>query len=245
VGVGSFNDSAYFDDVDVTVPSVVSPTTFSQTSNAGDFAGYSPLTASRWSVAQDGGDTRLFLTTTSYNELSGDRLGEYALAGTQSYADFDMTLKARTAENMTSNKMADYAVVFGYVDANNYSYAMLNSDAKTSAMFDVVNGARQQVATSTTSAFTDTGYHDVLVSRRGQVVTVSVDGRRVLSANNAGLATAGRVGVGSFNDSAYFDDVNVAAPAVAAAAAPVSSPFSATRVTTSSVLDSNSTGVLA
>jgi parallel beta-helix repeat protein len=235
VGVGSFNDSAYFDDVNVTVPS---PTSFSPVAGFGDFANYAPLTASRWSVAQDGGDTRLFLNTTDYSELSGDRLGEYALAGTRSYGDFDMTLKARTGDALSTNKMADYAVVFGYTDANNYSYAMLNADASSSAIFDVVNGVRQQVATATTSAFTDAAYHNVQVSRRGQVVTVSVDGRQILSANNAGIAAAGRVGVGSFNDSAYFDDVNVTTPVAAAAASPTVSPFGATRVTSDTVLGS-------
>ena len=89
-------------------------TVFSATSNTGDFAAYTPLTASRWSVTQDGGDTRLYLNTTSYKELSGDRLGEYALAGSQSFGDFDMTFKARTGDSLTNNEQADYAVVFGY-----------------------------------------------------------------------------------------------------------------------------------
>jgi hypothetical protein len=227
----------------VTVPAVASPTAFSTTSNQGDFATYAPLTASRWSVAQDGGDTRLFLNTSSYSEQSGDRLGEYALAGSQTYGDFDMTLRARTAEDLAANRMADYAIVFGFTDANNYSYMMLNADAASTQLFAVTNGTRQLVATATAAGFTDTGYHDVRITRTGQSVTLSVDGAAILSASAASVGTAGQVGVGSFNDAAYFDDVNVTTP-VAAAAAPVSSPFSATRVTASSVLDPTSSGVL-
>jgi hypothetical protein len=106
--------------------------------------------------------------------------------------------------------MADYALVFGFQDANNYNYVMLNAGAATTQLFAVVNGARQLVATAVAPGIPDTAYHTVALSRRGQAITVSVDGQSILSATAASLATPGRVGVGSFNDSAYFDDVNVA-----------------------------------
>ena len=78
----------------------------------------------------------------------------------------------------------------------------------------------------------------------GRSVT-RVGGRAaILSADAASRGGAGQVGVGSFNDSAYFDDVNVTTPAAAAARAG-GSPFSAMRVTTGSVLGSTSSGVLA
>ena len=60
-------------------PTPTPSTVFSTTTGTfGDFANYQPLTASRWSVVDDNGNARLFLNTTSYSELSGSRLGEYA-----------------------------------------------------------------------------------------------------------------------------------------------------------------------
>jgi hypothetical protein len=237
VGVGSYNDSAYFDDVNVTVPVTQSPTAFSS-SNQGDFANYTSLTPSRWSLADDGGDRRLFLNTSAYAEQPNGMLGEYALAGSSSYGDFDMTLSARTAEDLTTNGWADYAIVFGYEDPNNYSFVMLNTNAGSTVIQKVVNGVGTAVATATTPGITDAAYHDVLVSRRGQTVTVSVDGTQLMSASDPALGAAGQVGVGSYNDSAYFDDVNVTVPPAATAVAPATtSPmFSTSRITRKTVL---------
>jgi hypothetical protein len=234
VGVGSYNDSAYFDDVNVSVPITQSPTAFSS-SNLGDFANYTRLTPSRWSLADDGGDRRLFLNTSAYSEQPNGMLGEYALAGSSSYGDFDMSVNALTAEDLATNGWADYAVVFGYQDPNNYSYVMLNTDAGSTVIQKVVNGVGTAVATASTPGITDAAYHNVQVSRRGQAVTVSVDGTQLMSASDPALGTPGQVGVGSYNDSAYFDDVNVTVPS-AAAPAMTSPMFSSSRITPNSVL---------
>jgi molybdopterin-guanine dinucleotide biosynthesis protein len=233
VGVGSYNDAAYFDDVNVTVPVTQSPTAFSST-NQGDFANYTPLTPSRWSLADDGGDRRLFLNTSAYSEQPNGMLGEYALVTNSYVGDFDMSVNARSNEDLTANGWADVAVVFGYKDANNYSFVMLSKDAGSTVIQKVVNGVGTAVATATTPGITDTAYHNVQVSRRGQTVTVSVDGQQILSGSDAALATLGQVGVGSYNDSAYFDDISVTVPPAAAPA--LTSAFSTSKITTNSVL---------
>jgi hypothetical protein len=213
VGVGAYNESAYFDDVNVTAaqqpPPVQSPTAFGPDATSGDFANYAPLSGSRWSLVDDGGNKRLFLNTTAYKELSGMRLGEYALVKGRTYGDFDMTLKAKSSEDLAANPMADYAVVFSYVDANNYSFLMVNSDVAYTGLYQVVNGVRQEVAVATRPGIVDNALHDVRVKRTGSTVTAWVDGQQLLSATDTRLAVAGQLGVGAYNESAYFDDISV------------------------------------
>ena len=141
----------------------------------------------------EGGDKRLFLNTTKYSELSGMRLGEMVLVKGRTFGDFDMTLKAKSNENLSTNPMADYAVVFGYVDANNYSFLMVNSDAAYTGFYRVVNGVRQDVTLATRPGIVDNAYHDVRVKRTGSTVTAWVDGQQLVSGNRraAGRCRAG------------------------------------------------------
>jgi len=173
----------------------------------GDAVGWEPLTASRWSVVMDEGDYAYFLNTTEYPSLSGDRLGEYSLLP-GNYGDFTMTLQARLGDAVGSNAQADFAIVFGYQDANNYFYMMFNNSAAYTALFKVVNGVRQQIAIAGQDWVTDNLYHAVEISRNGDEVTILFDGATVLTAMDSAFPT-GRLGVGSFNDSAYFDDISV------------------------------------
>jgi len=173
----------------------------------GDAPAWEALTPSRWSVVRDGDDMAYFLNTTDYRNLSGDRLGEYSLLPGV-YADFTMTLNARMGDAVSGNAQADFAIVFGYRDANNYYYMMFNYDAGFTGLFEVAAGARRQVAAAGRRWIGDNLYHAVKLRRRGDEVTVWLDGETVLAVTLGGFPS-GRVGVGSFNDAAYFDDVRV------------------------------------
>ncbi|NOX76888.1 MAG: hypothetical protein GXP17_09830 [Gammaproteobacteria bacterium] len=173
----------------------------------GDAAGWEPLTPSRWEVAMDEGDYAYFLNTTSYSSLSGDRLGEYSLLP-ENYGNFTLALQVRVNDAIGSNAQADFAILFGYQNANNYFYMMFNNDAGFTALFKIVDGIRQPVATANQDWITDNLYHAVEISRSGDEITVLFDGATVLTATDAAFTT-GRVGVGSFNDAAYFDAIRV------------------------------------
>ena len=64
----------------------------------------------------------------------------------------------------------------------------------------------------TKPGITDNAFHAVRLTRSESTVTVSVDGTQFLSATDARLAGTGQVGVGAYNESAYFDDVYVTVP---------------------------------
>lgn len=174
----------------------------------GNATDWEPLTLLRWSVVMDEGDYAYFLSATGYPALSGDRLGEYSLLP-GNYGNFTMTLQARLGDAVGSNAQADFAIVFGYQNADNYFYMMFNNDVNYTALFKVVSGVRQQIAIAEQDWVTDNLYHAVEISHRsGGEITVLFDGAMVFTVIDAAFPT-GRVGVGSLNNSAYFDDVSV------------------------------------
>src|ERR671934_140767 len=109
----------------------------------GDAANWQPLTPSRWSVVMDGGDLRYGINTTSYAELPGSRLGEYSLVKGRTYGDFTFSARVRSTEDFVANANADYAVLFGGQDGDNYYYAMFNRNPANTQLFKVVGGVRQ------------------------------------------------------------------------------------------------------
>ncbi|HWM44716.1 MAG TPA: hypothetical protein VNP36_19945, partial [Burkholderiales bacterium] len=175
----------------------------------GDAANWEPLTASRWSVALDGGDTRYGISGTNYSERSGSRLGEYSLVKGRTYGDFAFSARVRSGENFAANANADHAVVFGLQDASNYYYAMFNRTAAETRLFKVVGGVRQPALAIGNYAIPDNGYHQIEVSRAGSLIAVKADGAVLMQVNDATFG-AGRVGIGSFNDAAWWDDVAIA-----------------------------------
>lgn len=195
---------------EVTV-TVTIPSTFGDDAFFGSLASLDMLNPERWSVVFDEGGLRLAINNGNYVELSGSRLGEYALFKDRTYSNFSMTMKAKSVENLATNPYADYALVFNFVDANNYCYMMFNSRSDFNQLFKVAGGVRQLVADATFEGIRDNNYHDIRLDKIGSRVKVYYDGVQILETENALLSGAGRVGVGSFNDAAYFDDIAVVA----------------------------------
>jgi len=160
---------------------------------------------------------------TNFGSPDNGQLGEYSLLPGE-YSDFTFTAQARLADDVsgTANASADYAVVFGYQDdEESYYYAMFNNNPAYTQLFKVIRGVRgAALATASQDWLTDNAYHSIEVSRAGSVIIVLFDGEEVMRATDNSLG-AGRVGVGSFNDSAYFDDVSVTG---AAATVPGTNP---------------------
>jgi hypothetical protein len=206
IGIGGFNDGSRWDDVTITTPP---PTIFSTLdAHTGNAANYTPLTASRWSVPDENGNRRYALTG-AFEALSGSRLGEYSLINSRTYSSFTFDAVVKSTENLSTNTGADYDVVFGYVDANNYYYVMFSENAGSSQFFKVVNGTRANIGTAATrAAFTDNNYHTVRVVRAGSTLEAYVDGVRLLQASDSAIPT-GRVGIGGFNDASTWDDIRV------------------------------------
>ena len=169
--------------------------------------GWSSLVTSNWSVVMDEGDMAYYLNTTNISSPDGERLGEYSLLSAD-YGDFGFAVRAKLGDDVSSNAFADYAIVFGYQDLDNYYYMLFNNDQNATQLFKVVNSSRVALATASSDWLNDNEYHNIVVNRTGGDISVHFDGNLILSTNDSSLGV-GKIGVGSFNDSAYFDDVSV------------------------------------
>ncbi|MCF6254694.1 MAG: immunoglobulin domain-containing protein [Gammaproteobacteria bacterium] len=174
----------------------------------GNADGWNSLNTVNWEVALNEGDMAYYLNTTDFDSPGGGRLGEYSLLSAE-YDDFTFTLEAKLGDDVADNAAADYAVVFGFQDANNYYYMLFNNDQNLTQLFKVINGSRTLLETANSGDWlNDNAYHSIEVKRIESAISVRFDGNVILNANDGSLG-AGKVGVGSYNDSAYFDDVNV------------------------------------
>ncbi len=165
-----------------------------------------PWTLSRWSVVDDNGNNALFLNTTNYSPLSGNRLGEHILSP-DSYTDFTLTAEAKTNEP-SGNANADYALVFGFVNNENYYYMLFNRTQSNTQLFKVASGNRQELATASNSWLTDDEYHTIGIQVASKDIEIRFDGAIVLQ-HTDDSPPSGQIGLGSFNDSVFFDDIRI------------------------------------
>ena len=175
--------------------------------NAGNADNYTKLTASRWETTDESGNI-VFSINTSDITPNGDRMGEYVLYNLATYSQFDISCKARSDEDLTTNTYGDYGIIFGYVDADNYYYVLFNSNSASNQMFSVVNGTRTEIASYAGALITDNAFHTIRVRYESNTITAYFDGTAVMTASGV-TVPQGKLGFGSYNDAASFDDVTI------------------------------------
>ncbi len=174
--------------------------------------GWSPLTASRWSVGTNGDSIRYYINASSYAEGTNSTLGEYSLLNASGYnnvGDFTMTVDVAAGSTSTTGTGSNYAIVFGYQSAGNYYFMEFNAISGDTALYKVVGGATPtQIAAASGAWITDTSYHSIKIQRKGTSISVWYDGESVLTTTDATFI-GGQIGLGALNDAAYFDNVIV------------------------------------
>jgi PKD repeat protein len=193
------------DSLTITVTSETE-TVYSDIPIFGNTDNWSPLTPGYWEVAIDptSGDRAYFLNDTARSDP------EYTLFDAETYENFTLTLRARTAEPST-NVWRDYLIIFGFQDPENYYYAFFNAsvDYDSNAIMKREGGSVVKISDpDEPPTIVDSSYHDIEITRVGDTITVKMDGVTTFTAADSTFG-AGRIGLGSYNDSAYFDDVNV------------------------------------
>lgn len=133
-------------------------------------------------------------------------LGNISVHDTSVGSDFVLA----AVVNLTATSSWDDAVVvFGYQDLNNYYYVSLNenNDGNTKGIFKVVSGSPAELADITATIADDTDY-DLEVERSGSSIVARVNGNEVASTTDSTFSS-GKVGFGTYNDAASFDDLLV------------------------------------
>lgn len=183
---------------------------FSPVPHYGNAANWEPRTPSRWSVEEESGDKRYFLNTSDF-EGDGNQPGEFALARDRTFEDFELEFSVKTNEDLSENTGADYVVVFGYRDADNYHFLLGHVQAEFTKLFTVESGERRLVRQFDDPLLPDASWHDVGLERSDNDLTIELDGSQFATAT-LDANFGGRIGVGSFNESAYFDNIDIASP---------------------------------
>jgi hypothetical protein len=164
-------------------------------------------TPERWSIDAAGDNNFLFLNTSDYGDYTKKMLGEYAiLQGSEQWGQkFRFTCDAISNEDLLSNENADYAVAFGFVDDLNYYYVQFHpGDIK---LHRIVNGERTLFEQFPTQLALDEE-KSIAVELNIKTLIVAVDGEEALS-YELPETVSGKIALGSFNDSAWFDNVNL------------------------------------
>jgi hypothetical protein len=180
-------------------------TVFSSVDYFGDSNNWEEANPSRWAVVNDAGDLRYGIITTDYTNLSGSRLGEYSIIKNREYDNFNFSAKAKSPEDFGLNPSADYDVIFGYQNENNYYYMMFSSRTSNTELFKVVNGVRETIETGD-FAIPDNNYHNIKIGRSGSNIKVYFDNNLIIDSVDSTFSS-GKVGIGSFNDAVLWDDV--------------------------------------
>jgi pectate lyase len=183
-------------------------TVFSLVPVLGDRANFLECRTDAWQVITDGGELRYHLASTNYEAAGVGRLGQWSLVADHRYRNVSISAKVRSGEDLNINGGADICLILGWQDEENYYYAMYNRKKYASSIFLVLDGERIELANAGKNSFVYNRYHGVEFRRNGDLLEMLFDGLVVASSTD-NTFSFGRIGVGSYDDSVFFDDIRV------------------------------------
>ncbi len=174
---------------------------------------WSVPSAADWSVVREGG-AEILAMTQGHEPLPGPRRPyNFALADAPPYSRL-------TVEADVKPLVRSLMIVFAYRDEAHFDYAHLSTDTATKApvhngIFHVYGGERVRISDEAgPAAFAATGrwYHVRLThDATSRTVVVLVDNRPVAALRGTDMSLgAGKVGIGSFDETAEFKNVKIA-----------------------------------
>lgn len=164
-------------------------------------------TENRWEQSEVPGNHVLLLNTSDHGDVSNKLLGEYAIvSGSEQWGhEFRINVEAKSTENIPSNIYADYAVVFGFVDEKNYYYLQFQSEEIK--LHRLVDGTRTVYEGFPVRLELD-DLNKITVELESVRLRVLVNDSQMVE-HELREEIEGKLGVGSYNDSAWFDNVNI------------------------------------
>ncbi|MES1021697.1 heparin lyase I family protein [Gloeocapsa sp. BRSZ] len=119
------------------------------------------------------------------------------------------TLTVDASSTPTSSNWDDFSIIFNYQDVNNYYFAGFNEsdNGQTHGIFKVVGGVSTQLANFNSTIQAGTSYN-IKVERTRDTINVYRNGSLQGTAKDTTF-TRGRAGLGSYNNSATFDNLSV------------------------------------
>lgn len=174
--------------------------------------GWEPVVAERWEVAEAEGNALLRLKTPGTLREGVRRPAEYVLARDAGWRDVTIRLRLRSLRPATVIGR-DAVVIFGWRDDTHFYYAHVSNDSNGSThniIMKVAGETRQAIQQpARPEPRLSDGWHEVQVEHRadGTIQVFMDDLETPLMTAQESDYPSGRVGFGTFDDVAEFDDV--------------------------------------
>jgi PKD repeat protein len=183
----------------------VSDPVFSPIPYFGSVQNYDRSQMDLWSTRIDEDDLRYYVNNEQRD--SDSPMPGFSLIKDSIYSDFSLNITVKSGENLSQNRLADYSIIFGYENKDNYNYMLMKQT--TSRLVNVSNAVPTDITSVTQKGIPDDQYHDVVLNLSGNQITVFIDDSLFLSASSARLLKIGKIGVGSPKYAAFFDDISI------------------------------------
>ena len=198
--IDSFNDT-----LQTTEYIRVSDPIFSELPFWGNVLSYQRQQDGLWSTRMDSGDLRYYLSNDP-RDLEQEFAG-FCFVSDSIYSDFALHMTSRTGEDLSQGDPADFSILFGYIDADNYSQLFLKHSS--ARIVSVSNRQNFFIVATSRDGIPDDHYHDLDVVLTGDQLTVFLDDSLFLSASSSRLEKTGKIGFGSEKYAMYFDDISI------------------------------------
>jgi hypothetical protein len=174
---------------------------------------WEPVNPEDWSVLRNGAN-HVYALTRPFSNGVPRRPIQISLLKKRAFADFTFTVRVRRPDPT----MGSLVLLFGYQDETHFYYAHLSEDSSSKTLMHnglfIVDGApRRRIGTAEAAAILpDTDWHRI------RIVREVTSGRMALYVDDVPQAVLeaidhrfqwGQIGLGSFHEVGYFDDVTV------------------------------------
>ena len=181
---------------------------FSPMDYFGDALNYERRQPDLWSTRIDSNDLRYYLNNEPRRaEIS---MPGFSFVKDSIYSDFILNFTTRIGEDLSQNNQADYSIVFGYENADNYNFLLMRH--KTSRLVSNSNGRKIDIARISGKMIPDEDFHHVVFKLSGDELTVTVDDSVYLTTTSHRLPKEGQIGFGSTKSAVMFDDITITRP---------------------------------
>jgi len=185
-----------------------------------DFENYNPeiwlqTDTNAWALDSIDGNSYIALKQQSVYEPPHRSPYNIMLADTLKLENFVMTLKAKSTKGDYNHR--DLCIFFGYQDPAHYYYIHLGmkADPHAHSIFTVNDSDRVSIASYRTDSLTWGGvWHDIKLVRDAESGKIEVyydDMENAIMKATDKTFIQGKIGIGSFDDTGYFDEIKIQA----------------------------------
>lgn len=178
----------------------------------GEWAGWEPLAPGHWQITTTNDRPVLHLVKNAPQRPPVRRPGMYILSPAGVVSNVVITSRVKTLRP-PDVKRRDVCILFGYQDDTHFYYAHISStsdDRVHNVIMRVDGDQRTRINRETLpEPLLNDGWQTVSVQHRTSgEIKVRVDGQLNMTAQDT-TYPSGRVGLGSFDDTAMFDDFSI------------------------------------